>query len=111
MRKKPVAGRTGTASVRPRQFAIGALLFCATLAVYLPALNGGFLWDDDRHVTAPALQPLHGLWRIWFEFGSVQQYYPLLHSAFWVEHRLWGDATLGYHLTNVLLHALSALLL
>jgi tetratricopeptide (TPR) repeat protein len=42
--------------------------------------------------------------------GATQQYYPVLHSAFWVEHRLWGDATLGYHLLNVLLHATSACL-
>ena len=33
-----------------------------------------------------------GLWRIWTEVGATQQYYPLLHSAFWLEHRLWGDA-------------------
>ena len=80
------------------------------MAAYLPALNGGLLWDDDRHLTSPGLQSLHGLWRIWFEFGATQQYYPLLHSAFWVEHRLWGDAMLGYHLANVVLHALSAYL-
>jgi tetratricopeptide (TPR) repeat protein len=85
-------------------------LLVATVAAYFPALRGGLLWDDDGHVTKPALQSLHGLGRIWFELGATQQYYPVLHSAFWVEHRLWGDATLGYHLVNVLGHSLSALL-
>ena len=87
-----------------------AALFLATLIAYSPALRGGLVWDDSSHVTAPGLQNLHGLWRIWFELGATQQYYPLLHSAFWLEHRLWGDAVLGYHLTNVMLHAACACL-
>ena len=62
------------------------------------------------HVTRADLRSLHGLWRIWFDLGATQQYYPLLHSAFWLEHRIWGDAVLGYHLTNVVLHAASACL-
>ena len=53
---------------------------------------------------------MHGLWRIWFSLGATQQYYPLLHSAFWLEHRLWGDAVLGYHLANLAEHALAACL-
>ena len=48
--------------------------------------------------------------RIWTEPGATQQYYPLAFSAFWLQHRLWGDSTLGYHLVNILLHAFSALL-
>jgi tetratricopeptide (TPR) repeat protein len=83
----------------------------AGLLVYLPALGCGFVWNDPDYVTAPALRPLHGLWLIWFKLGATQQYYPLLHSAFWVEHRLWGDSPLGYHLVNVLLHAGSGTLL
>jgi tetratricopeptide (TPR) repeat protein len=82
----------------------------ALLAAYWPALNGGFLWDDDAHVTRPALRSLSGLWSIWTRPGATQQYYPVLHSAFWLEHCLWGDAPLGYHLLNIALHALACLL-
>jgi tetratricopeptide (TPR) repeat protein len=82
----------------------------AVLLAYWPALRGGLLWDDPAHITAPALQSLDGLWRIWFSLGATQQYYPLLHSAFWIEHRLWGDAVIGYHLANLAQHALAACL-
>lgn len=75
---------------------------------YLPAWRGGLLWDDQAHVTAPALRSLHGLGRIWFELGATQQYYPLLHTAYWIEHRLWGDAVAGYHVVNLLIHAADA---
>jgi tetratricopeptide (TPR) repeat protein len=83
---------------------------CATLLAYLPALRGNLLWDDASHVTRPDLRSLHGLWRIWFDLGATQQYYPLLHSAFWFEHSMWGDAVTGYHLVNVALHAVAACL-
>ena len=72
--------------------------------------GGGALWDDDAHVTQPEWRSLDGLRRIWFEPGASQQYHPLLHCAFWLEHRLWGDATVGYHLVNLLLHAAVACL-
>jgi len=87
-----------------------ALLVCAAVAAYLPSLSGRFIWNDADYVTAPALRSLHGLWRIWMEPGATQQYYPLLHSAFWIEHRLFGDRPLGYHVVTVLLHAASAVL-
>jgi tetratricopeptide (TPR) repeat protein len=93
------------------QIGVFALIFCAAIAAYWPAIHGDYLWDDDGHLTKPELQSLHGLWRIWFEFGATQQYYPFLHSAFWVEHLLWGDDVVGYHLVNILLHATSACLL
>ena len=87
-----------------------ALLF-VTIAVYWPALRGDFLWDDDSHVTKTALRSLDGLHLIWFKLGATQQYYPLLHSAFWIEAKLWGDQVLGYHLVNVVLHVVAACLL
>ncbi|HEX3728523.1 MAG TPA: tetratricopeptide repeat protein [Opitutaceae bacterium] len=98
--------------IRTRRDRAGAaLLIAAVLLAYLPALHGGRLLDDDRHITAPALRSLGGLGRIWFEPGATQQYYPAVHTAFWLEHRLWGGAVEGYHLANALEHALAALLL
>ncbi len=87
-----------------------AAVFAAALAAYWPCLRGGVLWDDGAHLTARALQSGAGLGRIWFTLGATQQYYPVLHSAFWLEHRLWGDSLLGYHLLNVGLHATAACL-
>jgi tetratricopeptide (TPR) repeat protein len=91
-----------------RVVGMGLVLLCAVLIVYSPAINGGMLWDDNAHVTRPELQSWHGLWRIWFDVGATQQYYPLLHSAFWVEHQLWGDDVTGYHVVNLLFHAFAA---
>ena len=84
----------------------GLVLFC-----YWPALRGAILWDDPAHVPRPELQSWQGLGRIWTDIHATQQYYPVLFSAFWVEHRLWGDNTLGYHLVNVVFHTLSCCLL
>ena len=87
------------------------LIFAAVLLAYLPALRGGLIWNDPDYLTRPELRSLRGLARIWFELGATEQYYPVLHSAFWLEHRLWGDAAVGYHLLNVLWHATASCLL
>jgi protein O-mannosyl-transferase len=89
----------------------GLLLVAAILFAYQPAWHAGFIWDDDAHVTRPELRSLGGLARIWIQLGATQQYYPLVHSIFWVEHQLWGDWPFGYHLVNILLHTFSGLLL
>jgi tetratricopeptide (TPR) repeat protein len=88
-----------------------ALIYLVTLAAYAPVLSAGFVWNDSDYVTQPGLRSVQGLKRIWCEVGATEQYYPVLHTAFWVEHRLWGDAPAGYHLLNVLLHATAAGLL
>jgi tetratricopeptide (TPR) repeat protein len=86
-------------------------LVVATFLAYQPAWNGKPIWDDAAHLTYPEHRSLAGLLRIWIEPGATQQYYPAAYSLFWVEHKLWGDSTLGYHLVNILLHVTAALLL
>jgi tetratricopeptide (TPR) repeat protein len=94
-----------------RSWLKGWLLLIAVIFVYQPVWHGKPIWDDDAHLTPPGLRSSQGLARIWIEPGATQQYYPLVHSLFWVEYKLWGDSTPGYHLINILLHAFSALLL
>jgi tetratricopeptide (TPR) repeat protein len=110
---KPEVPAESRAHSSPNQriwFLLPALLAVALLA-YSPTWHGGLLWDDNAHITAPGLRSAGGLWRIWFDVGATQQYYPVAHSAFWLMYKLWGDHTLGYHLANIFLHALSAFLL
>jgi tetratricopeptide (TPR) repeat protein len=88
------------------------LLLGVTLIAYLPAIHGGFIWDDDDYITENrTLIDLEGLRRIWFQLGATPQYYPLVFTSFWLERRLWGVDPQGYHVVNVLLHALAAILL
>ena len=86
-------------------------LVVVTFLAYQPAWNGAPTWDDDNYLTPPSLQSVSGLARIWTELGTTAQYYPLIYSIFWVEHFVWGDDTLGYHLLNIVLHLVSAFLL
>jgi tetratricopeptide (TPR) repeat protein len=103
--------RTPLLSSRLKTWGMVSLVFGLVLICYWPALRGAMLWDDPAHVTRPELRSWTGLGRIWTDLHATQQYYPVLFSAFWVEHRLWGDSTLGYHLVNLLLHATSCCLL
>lgn len=94
-----------------RELWLAVALVAAVFAAYAPAWRGEFLWDDDAHVTKPELRSAAGLARIWTEVGATQQYYPVLHSAFWLQHRVFGDGPTGYHLVTLALHAANALLL
>jgi tetratricopeptide (TPR) repeat protein len=93
-----------------RRAAGSIAIWGATFLAYLPAWSAGFIWNDKDYVTRPALRSLGGLGLIWTKLGATEQYYPLLHSLFWLEHRLWGNSASGYHLVNAALHAASAVL-
>ena len=108
MKRRPLTQKTQTATARRYDW---LLIPFAVFIAYIPALNGGLLWDDLSHITVPELRSLQGLWRIWTELGATQQYYPMLHSAFWLEHRLWADSLVGYHVAGVALHSAAACLL
>jgi protein O-mannosyl-transferase len=90
-----------------------AALLVMVLFVYLPVMmHGGFIWDDPDYVTRNyMLRTLDGLIAIWLHPTVLPQYYPLVHTTFWIEYHLWGLDPTGYHVDNVLLHACSAILI
>ena len=115
MRRGKSTGRRARTRDEPRQrvrplLAVLALSLVVFFA-YQPAWHGGVLWDDGDHLTPVGLQGTGGLWRIWFEVGATPQHYPVLHTAFWIQHKLFGEAMTGYHLVNIGMHCLAAGLL
>src|SRR5688572_15606756 len=81
----------------------GAALLIA-LFVYGPALSGPFLFDDvylPFYLPGFAAQPLTD----W-----LRGMRPVLMFTFWFSHRLSGLDPTAYHLFNILIHVLSALL-
>ena len=86
------------------------LALTIALLAYWRIFHCDFIWDDDDYVTQnPALRG--EIWKIWFHPTSLPQYYPLVHTTFWLEYRIWDLHPLGYHLVNIALHAVSAVLL
>ena len=84
----------------------------ATALAYSSAIRGTYIWDDDAYVSNnPAVRSPDGLRRIWTDRGASPQYYPLVFTSFWIEHRLWGLRPLASHVINVGLHGLNAILL
>ncbi len=94
-----------------REWIGGLILVLAVIVSYLPARHAGFIWDDDAYVTENKLLfAPDGLRRIWFSFESLSQYFPMAYTVLRLEYALWGLEPAGYHWSNILLHAINAVL-
>jgi tetratricopeptide (TPR) repeat protein len=102
---------TPRASPRWARWCGAALIAAVTLAVYWPAMHGGWLWDDHIDIARNAgVHDPAGWWKIWLQ-PAGWHFLPLKSTVQWAQWQLWQERTFGYHLTSVALHALSALLL
>ena len=78
---------------------------------FLPALDGEFLrWDDDTNfLTNPHYRGLGWTQLRWMFTSTLQAVYsPLAWMTLGLNYRLGGMDPWGYHLGNVLLHAINA---
>ena len=106
------AGADSLQALEQKCCVVPAALLALTFLVFSPLIMGGqFFWDDAELLTDNRwVHAAGGLWQIWFSRESPD-YYPVMSSTFWLEWRLWHLWAPGYHLTNVLLHWGSAVLL
>lgn len=111
VRAKPNNWFAQLVASRGRELIAAAVLILLTCAVYLPAMSGSFIMDDDMLLTQNRLvRAPNGLYRIWFTTEPMD-YWPLTNTTLWLEWRLWGMNSTGYHLTNLALHILDSLLI
>ncbi len=95
-----------------KRILLAILLVVAVFVAYWPCLQGEFICDDnDDVVNNLALRTWDGLVSLWTTPGVTAQYYPLTFTSFWLNYQWGGLDPLGYHLVNVMFHALNALLL
>jgi tetratricopeptide (TPR) repeat protein len=96
---------------RNRALALVIALAGLAIAAHWPALSGGFIWDDDDHLTQnPSVAAPGGLRDIWSSL-AVSRYYPLTLTTFWAFRQIFQLNPLPYHALNLALHAANALLL
>ncbi|RMF85839.1 MAG: phospholipid carrier-dependent glycosyltransferase, partial [Nitrospinota bacterium] len=97
---------------------IGLIILLSCLN-YLNALSGPFLWDDRPLILENAFlrtpQPLYTAFTTdYWSFASTRKtsgyYRPLLLLSYRLDTFFWGFRPFGFHLTNLLLHTLNAVL-
>src|SRR6266571_1318201 len=89
---------------------VPALIALVTFASFLPVLQNQFVdWDDQRnfldnhHYRGLGWTHLRWMWTT-----HLGHYIPLTWMTLGLDYLLWGMNPVGYHLTNLLLHAANA---
>ena len=101
------------ALIRSAWFWAVASLVGLVLFLYWPVLGYEFVnWDDPWYViNNPLIRSWHpsNLFQIATQV-AIKNYAPVTMFSYLVDHTLWGLRPGGYHLTNLLLHTVNAVL-
>jgi protein O-mannosyl-transferase len=81
------------------------------IAIYLPAMSGQFIMDDDALLfESPLVRAPDGWLRFW-SLAEPIDFTPIAYDSLWFEWRLWNMSPVGYRITNLALHIASALMI
>jgi len=115
---EPKINKTHVASSGPGEsrvirWAMPIAVAIVTLVVFSEVLRHGFVdWDDDRILIENANYRGLGWPNLQWMFTTFYKslYRPLTWASFGFDYLLWGMNPAGYHLSNLLLHTLNAVL-
>lgn len=101
-------------STPPRAWIAPAVVALCTFIAFIPTLSNSWVtWDDDRNfvdnVQYRGLDGSHLHW-MWTTF-HMGHYIPFSWMTLGLDYELWGMDARGYHLTNLLLHCVNAVLI
>ena len=92
----------------------GLLVVLVSIAVYYNSLSNGFVnWDDrtlvinNRHIRGLNAENVKAI----FSGKAGRAYLPVRDFSYLIDYHFWGLSPGGFHLTSVLLHAATSLLL
>lgn len=87
-------------------------IIASALWIFWPTVHGDWIADDSLYITDnKLLDDPQRLWKAWFQIGSFVEYYPIHETVQWLQWQLLGKNPFGYHLTNIVLHIVSAMLI
>ena len=92
---------------------LGLALFIITFSTFRPALLHDFVWDDSLAIVANTnirgFTAENLLWAATTRFAG--HYQPLSWLTLMMDYEIWGMQAYGFHLSNIIIHALNAVLL
>src|SRR5882762_4026315 len=107
---KPAQRATGRSFAH---FAVPAIVALAALAPFLPVFHNGFVNPDDYETLVDNFHYRGLAWsqlRWMFTTFHMGHFQPLTWLTFSLDYLIWGTNPVGYHLTNLLLHSINAVL-
>lgn len=92
------------------KFYAAMAIVAITFLTYIPSINNGFIWDDIAWIIkSPIINTKDALYRYWCTMQSPD-YFPFVHTLFWIEWKLWGASNVCWHIFSIFLHACTAVL-
>lgn len=94
-----------------------SIIIAATIAVYSPILFNFFVGDDFGHLTWLKVAIVHPelIWKnfysSWLDGTTTLFYRPLISVFMVTDYLMWGTNGLGFHITNLVFHLASTILI